>query len=155
SLCLVERNEHPLTRLTKLAGSVVFYGGSTALRAIQRLLGRKPPGRLVVINYHHVFDDEREQFKQQLAHLLRWTHPISTDFNDPLIADTIYSALTEDDGWSSFARNAAPEIIRRKVALTIFAISDMLGESIDDIDEDRIMSENELRELAAQNVEIG
>jgi peptidoglycan/xylan/chitin deacetylase (PgdA/CDA1 family) len=60
-----------------------------------------------------------------------------------------------DDGWASFARNAVPELVRRNIPVTIFVISERLGDSVDGVTTDRIVTEEQLRELRADGVTIG
>jgi peptidoglycan/xylan/chitin deacetylase (PgdA/CDA1 family) len=143
-----------LVRIIKLAGSVLFYGGAVCVRRVRAVLGKKSPPGMVVLTYHHVFPEERDRFAKQLDHLQRWTSPVSIDQRN-LDAGPHYTMLTVDDGWLSFAENAVPEVLRRNIPLTLFAVSHRLGANIDDIARDRLVSEDQLRELAAQNIKIG
>jgi peptidoglycan/xylan/chitin deacetylase (PgdA/CDA1 family) len=140
--------------LAKLSGSLFFYAGARTRRRIRRALGKNTPAQTIVIGYHHVRHAERARFARQLDHLRRWTTPVSVDF-DRQVDGLRYSTVTADDGWKSFADNAVPEFVRNKIPLTIFVIANRLGDAIDDIADDRIINEDELKRLVALNVNIG
>lgn len=137
-------------RIAKLLGSLAFYGASQARRALRKLIGLNCEDTIVIINYHQVPAAERERFARQMDHLVRWTEPVDTTFSMPwgAYASRRYVMVTADDAWKSFNENALPELVRRNIPLTVFAISNKLGESIDGISGDRIVSEAELQELA-------
>ncbi len=142
-------------RLVKFVISLAFYVASESWRVLLRVLGKTPAPGAIVIYYHHVLNDERARFSRQLDHLQRWTKPLPTDAGGPLRPDARYSMLTVDDGWKSFADNAVPEIERRNIPVTIFAISHRLGQSVDDIEFDRLVTADELRALNSRLVTIG
>ena len=142
-------------RLVKFVISLAFHVASESWRMLLRALGKAPQPGAIVIYYHHVLSSERERFARQLDHLLRWTKPLSTDASAPLSPDARYSMLTADDGWKSFADNAVGEIERHNIPVTIFAISDRLGQSVDEITFDRLVTADELRALNSQLVTIG
>ncbi len=143
------------SRLMKVSIGSAFYLASESWRAMLRLLGKTPPPKAVVIYYHHVPADQRERFARQLDHVIRCTKPLRADQKEPLTPNGRYSMVTADDGWKSFADNAVPELIRRNIPVTIFAISQRLGESVDGITFDRLVTADELRELDADLVTIG
>ncbi|HVN28935.1 MAG TPA: polysaccharide deacetylase family protein [Candidatus Binataceae bacterium] len=68
---------------------------------------------------------------------------------------TRYSIVTVYDGWKSFADNAVPEPARRKIPVTMFAIAGRLGQSVDGIAFDRLVTSDELRALDEGAVTIG
>ena len=142
-------------RMVKLAISLGFYAVAEAWRVALRALGRTPQARAVVIYYHHVLDDERRDFARQLDHLLRWTTPLRADQSQPLSSEERYSMVTVDDGWKSFADNAVPELEQRNIPVAIFAISERLGQTVDGIEFDRLLTPAELRALDPQVVTIG
>lgn len=144
-----------IPRLVKLAISLGFYLGTESWRVALRTLGRKPQARAVVIYYHHVLDAQRRDFTRQLDHLMRWTTPLRADQSQPLSSDRRYSMVTVDDGWKSFADNAVPELERRNIPVTIFAISERLGQTVDGIGFDRLLTPAELSALNPSVVTIG
>jgi len=80
---------------------------------------------------------------------------VNAGVGEPLAAGRRYSIVTADDGWKSFADNALPELQRRNIPVTIFAISARLGQSVDGITFDRLLTADELRALDAKFVTIG
>jgi peptidoglycan/xylan/chitin deacetylase (PgdA/CDA1 family) len=146
------------SRLLKFLIGLVFYAAVESWHAVLKLIGKSPTPTAVVIYYHHVLSNQRENFSRQLDHLLRWTRPLPADFSEPLTANgrySRYSIVTVDDGWKSFADNAVPELEQRKIPVTIFAISDRLGRSVDGISFDRLVTPDELRALTSRGVTIG
>jgi len=142
-------------RCIRLIASLAFYAVSESWRSMLRVFGRKPTAIVVAVHYHHVAAEDRLSFAGQMDHLVRWTRPISTNLGEQLGTASHYTIVTADDGWKSFLDNAIPELARRGIPVTIFVISHRLGESIDGISSDRIISEIELRNLANENVTIG
>lgn len=142
-------------RVIKLLGSLLFYGATESLRALRTALGRAPERAWVVIYYHQVLRADRERFARQMDHLVRWARAIAPDLRLQFQGPGRCVVVTADDGWKSFEENALPELRRRNIPVTLFAISGRLGESIDNIKGDRIVSEAELREFAKADVTIG
>jgi len=145
----------PAPRLMKFVISLAFHLASEGWCALLRIFGKTRPLSAVVIYYHHVLENERQAFARQLDHLLRCTKPLRADLHEPLVPNGRYSIVTADDGWKSFADNAVPELMRRKIPVTMFAISQRLGQSVDGITFDRLVSAAELRALDAGMVTIG
>lgn len=145
----------PVSRLLKFAIGLVFYGLSEAWRILLRLVGKYPPPTAVAIYYHHVLDEDREAIKRQLDHLVRWTTPLPAHISQPLQPGLRYSIVTEDDGWKSFADNAIPELKARNIPVALFAISDRLGQSINGIAFDRLITPDELRALKHEMLTVG
>ncbi len=142
------------SRVIKVVIGLAFYLLTESWRLLLRVFGMAPPLHPVVIYYHHVLKDQRERFSRQLDHLLRWTHPLRTD-EVPATPNGRYAIVTADDGWKSFADNAVPEFQRRNIPVTIFAISERLGQSVDGISFDRLVTPAELCALDAKLVSIG
>jgi len=145
----------PAARALKFAVSLGFYAGTESIRALRRLAGLTTPPVAVVIYYHHVLSEHRERFARQLDHLMHWTTPLRGDRIEASWADARYSIVTVDDGWKSFADNAVPELARRNIPVTMFAISGRLGHSVDGIEFDRLVTPEELRALDADVMTIG
>jgi peptidoglycan/xylan/chitin deacetylase (PgdA/CDA1 family) len=145
----------PASRVIKFAISLAFYAVSEVWRFVLKIAGRPLPPSAVVIYYHHVLAKDRARFSRQLDDLVRWTKPLAADHGQPLAAGSRYSIVTVDDGWKSFADNAVPELELRHIPVTMFAISDRLGESVDGISFDRLVTAEELRRLKSPIVTIG
>ncbi len=145
----------PIVRLAKLFGSIVFHAMSEAWRTVQRAAGCQPPPTVVAIYYHHVPENQRDRFAGQMDHLLRWARPSASDLSHRLEPSTRYAIVTADDAWLSFAENALPELARRNIPVTIFAVSNPLGSTVDGIVVDRLVKPEELRALRSELVTIG
>jgi peptidoglycan/xylan/chitin deacetylase (PgdA/CDA1 family) len=66
-----------------------------------------------------------------------------------------YAAVTFDDGWISFAANALPELERRGIPVTLFAVAGYLGRELEQGIDEQLISEAQLAQLAAHGVTIG
>jgi peptidoglycan/xylan/chitin deacetylase (PgdA/CDA1 family) len=66
-----------------------------------------------------------------------------------------YAAVTFDDGWISFAANALPELERRGIPVTLFAVAGNLGRELEQGIDERLISEAQLAQLAANGVTVG
>ncbi len=146
--------QRPGRRLAKLLISSVYYLGAELIAAGCRLLGYAPRERVVSIFYHQVSREQRGRFARQMDHLLRWTRPIHCDDFGELRPETRYAMVTADDAWLSFIENALPELERRHIPVTIFAISDYLGQSLGQPN-DRLATEDELKHLDPALVRVG
>jgi peptidoglycan/xylan/chitin deacetylase (PgdA/CDA1 family) len=144
-----------VSRVLKVCIGLAFYLASETWRAVLRVFGRTPTPNLVVIYYHHVPAGQRERFARQLDQLQRSTTALRADQKELLTPNGRYSMVTADDAWKSFADNAVPELIRRNIPVSIFAISNRLGQSVDGVTFDRLVSADELRGLDANVVTIG
>ena len=144
-----------LVRILKLGGSTVFYALAELARAVRSVLRIPNSPSCVAIYYHHVASSGRESFAHQMDHLLRWTIPIRADSQEILQNGFRYSIVTGDDGWDSFAEQAVPELLSRDIPVVMFAISHRPGGTIDEVEDDRIVTEARLGELARAGVLIG
>lgn len=145
-----------MTRLLKLAVSLFVYALSYCRDRIRRALGKHCESYCVVLYYHIVGSESRKRFASQLDMLLRWSQPIAAH-DTPCLEDGVrYAAVTFDDAFESILQNALPELEKRGIPSTIFAISDFLGKEVDwEGYPDRIMSAEQLKSLPADRVKIG
>lgn len=141
-------------RLVKLLIASAFYIGRELIRRIERCVGRKPRAAAVAIYYHQVPGEQRGRFARQMDHLLGWAVPIRADRTEPLPGTGRYAMVTADDGWTSFIDNALPELERREIPVTIFAISDCPGQNLGE-PHDRLATADELRRVCSELVCVG
>jgi peptidoglycan/xylan/chitin deacetylase (PgdA/CDA1 family) len=151
-----------LKRLVNLVGSMsvaVFDG----LRSFgRRLVGKRQPGRCVVLAYHSVSSSERSKFAQQMDVVIKHSTPIHSGAHqlpDPLGK---YTAVTFDDGLQNIVDNALPELQKRNIPATLFIVTDVLGGNPgweyfggDDPTLQRAMNEEQLKRLPSNLVTIG
>jgi len=143
------------SRVVRFLISLIFYAVSEGWDFVRRAAGKSRAPRIVVIYYHHVIDEHRERLRHQLDHLVRWTTPMHAGRNQVVADGSRYAVVTMDDGWLSFARNAIPQLALRNIPVAIFAISDRLGQVIDNVAFDRLLNADELRGLDPTLVTIG
>lgn len=144
-----------MSRIVKLLLSCVVYAATEISRAARRLVGIATPPTGTVLCYHHTFDHERIRFAKQMDHLLRWCEPVSANITDQLASGRHYVSITADDGWLSFLRNAIPELVSRRIPITIFLITGRLGEAIQPDRADRLVKVEELAALSSPTVTFG
>ena len=144
----------PVVRTVKFFVSIGFYGITQLWRILARALGVKPLGTTIGIFYHQVLPSEVPRFRQQMDLLLRVAVPVSAHELPPLKPGMNAIFVTADDAWKSFVDNAIPELIKRQIPCTIFAIADRLGDSLGEVD-DRIVSESELVQLPSDLITVG
>ena len=144
----------PVVRSIKLAVSICVYLITKVWWLFARMFGVKSPGTVVGIFYHQVLAAEVAQFSKQMDILQRTALPVGADKLLRLKPGMNAVFVTADDAWKSFADNAVPELVKRKIPCTIFAIAGRLGDSLGEVD-DRIVSETELRQLRSSLITIG
>jgi hypothetical protein len=104
-----------MKRLFVFGVSYLFFLGNQLRRVCLRLMGRRVPGRCVVLQYHAVPLELREKFAKQMDIVLRCATPVRADSDAPLTGSENYVAVTFDDGLTSFLENALPELEIRKI----------------------------------------
>ena len=146
-----------LSRIVKCAVSLAVYLVSATQEILLRLSNKVPPGKCVVLYYHSVPRNQRRLFASQMDTLLRHARPVSldTDILLPLGAKTV--AVTIDDAFENLLENAIPELTRRRIPATIFAITGALGKNFggDSEPAERVMSAEQLKGLPQELFTVG
>ncbi len=127
-----------------------------------------------ILLYHHVSEGEETppprfpgsyvsaaELTRQLDELARrgfTTRTLADALSRPSSGRSV--VLTFDDGCDCFRRRVAPELARRGMTATVFAVADRLGDSNrwDEVSGERrevLMDGSVLRDLAAAGIEIG
>jgi len=120
-------------------------------------------GSCVVLYYHAVPPECRQQFARQMDILLSCTKPVEAGVRLPLSEGGKYASVTFDDGYESVMDNALPELEARRIPCTIFVITEALGQwptwlTGPDSDRElhgRVLSADQLRQLSSDMVTIG
>lgn len=141
-------------RLAKLLIASVFFVVGELIDRIRAALGRERRVITVALTYHDVPSEQRGSFARQMDHLLRWAVPIPAHGGEALPCGPRCVMITADDGWRSFIENALPELERRRIPVTIFVVSDCLGQSLG-CSHDRLITEAELKRLRPELVSVG
>lgn len=118
-------------RLIKLTISIGLFFYDYIQKRIYKLLGKKIPGRCVVLYYHEVTFEQRNRFAKQMDHVIRWSRPVSAYIKEPLEDGICHVAITFDDGFACIIENAVPLLIERKIPFTIFIPTAYLGRKPD------------------------
>jgi peptidoglycan/xylan/chitin deacetylase (PgdA/CDA1 family) len=143
-------------RLVKLLISACFYAVTQGRAVLLRLAGQKIKGQCITLYYHCIQPEHRLRFARQMDVLLRMAIPIPVDRREPLETGKNYAAVTFDDGFTSVAEQAVPELIKRRIPATIFVTSDLLGQTPNwEGYPGRFMSLGELRLLPADLICLG
>lgn len=148
-------------RIVFLVGSMFVEAGDMLVNSARKLLGLKPRKSCVVLTYHSVTSAERPLFARQMDILVRHAKPVRADIESLPLERGHYAAVTFDDGMQNVVDNALPELEKRGIPTTLFIISDALGKVPDweyfgpkDTGEERVMTEEQLRKLPSEMVEI-
>jgi peptidoglycan/xylan/chitin deacetylase (PgdA/CDA1 family) len=142
--------------------SVVVWAADGVAELFGRLLGWSRQSKCIVLAYHSVTDKERPLFAAQMDQLLRFAKPVPADIKELPNDGGRYASVTFDDGFENIYTNALPELKKRHIPSTLFIVSDFLGQSRawehrggDDTRQEKVMTEEQLRELPSELVTIG
>ncbi|MGD9899093.1 MAG: polysaccharide deacetylase family protein [Calditrichaceae bacterium] len=147
-----------MSRIIKLIISVIYRIILVFGRLLLLVFGKKPKAVCTILYYHEVTDAQRIKFARQMDDLVRFCQPVKAGTVDSQAEGKYFAGVTFDDGFKNIAKNALPELIKRKIPATIFIPVNYLGrkpewdgEYYDDI----IMTKDELLELPGDLVTIG
>jgi peptidoglycan/xylan/chitin deacetylase (PgdA/CDA1 family) len=136
-------------RTIKLVISAIFYSLVCLQDLVLRMLGIVPRRSSAILYYHVVAREHRSLFAAQLDALLRWAKIVRADVATPVESTARNVAVTFDDGSTTVLTEAFPELEKRGIPFTVFAISGMLGQSVSwEPHPERLMSANELQTLS-------
>jgi peptidoglycan/xylan/chitin deacetylase (PgdA/CDA1 family) len=144
------------TRVVKCVVSLGVFLFTRAAEMVSRLSGKPPNGKCVILYYHSVPANQRQQFSRQMDTLLRHTKPLSLLNAPPLRPGVHHVAVTFDDALRNLLKNAIPELERRNIPATIFAISGALGKTFGAPRcMEQVMTPEELQALPEDLITIG
>jgi peptidoglycan/xylan/chitin deacetylase (PgdA/CDA1 family) len=118
-----------LVRVVKLLISVTVHCADGVAVAIRRVLGLGVAPRCVVIYYHAIRPQLKQQFEAQMDTLVRLCTPINIEGETRLLNGRRYSAVTFDDAFMSVVVNALPVLKERGIPCTIFVPTGSIGRS--------------------------
>jgi len=116
-----------IVRIIKLIISSIFYWGDQFWRLMLKTIGIKSQTTCMVLYYHSINKDHCNKFARQMDEALKFARPISADIKGPVEKGAHHVVITFDDGFISVINNAFPELIKRKIPLTIFVPTGYLG----------------------------
>jgi len=150
-----------LERSMKLIISLVYHAFQKGGAVMRALLGKRRPGRFIVLTYHAVKAGDRRRFASQMDALKKCGVAEFADASRPS-ADGVRIAVTFDDGFASVAENALPEMAERGIPATIFVTTGYLGERAGWIHKkshpnyhEKILSLRQLKDIRGELVRIG
>jgi len=112
--------------MVKIFISILFLAGYTCYRLVYRCIRKTSPVNLVVLTYHSIRDDQRQNFVRQMD-VLKRSHLVFADTEDHLNTGGRHVAITFDDGFHNFVENALPELIERSIPAMLFIPTGYLG----------------------------
>jgi peptidoglycan/xylan/chitin deacetylase (PgdA/CDA1 family) len=116
-----------ITRCLRLLVSVAVLFYDRICSRIWRLTGREKPGSCTVLNYHVISDDVAAHFLRQMKALVKLANPVSAVRGLESQPGIAYVAVTFDDAFCSFVRNAWPVLRGLQIPVTVFVPTDYLG----------------------------
>lgn len=148
-----------MKRVAKLLISAAFFGVAWIRDAVLGVWGSRL-STCAVLYYHSVPETQSARFARQMDILAKYAKPIGADNRSVLPPGKRYAAVTFDDAFRNILHSALPAMRSRNIPGTIFVTTELLGKSWHDdsatSEADReVMSENELRQIPPETVEIG
>ena len=141
----------------KLSVSLVVGAIDLAVRSLGPETKRSVQRR-VVLYYHSVSQQQRENFARQMDMLLGFSEALPLDSLGRPGIKAFGTAVTFDDGYKTILDNAVPELVKRRIPFTIFIPSGNMGNFPKWLGKaespacGRIMNENELKDLAGNGL---
>jgi peptidoglycan/xylan/chitin deacetylase (PgdA/CDA1 family) len=96
-----------------------------------RLFSGGPTGRFVILTYHSVYEEERENFRRQMEYVKRTAHAVFPDGRGREKDTRHHIAVTFDDGYLNVIKNAVPILQEFDIPATIFVTTGKLGQQPD------------------------
>jgi len=116
-------------RAVKLFGACGYLVVLGALRTARTVVGGGHSPQFVVLYYHSCPNDQLPVFKHHLDLIEKHATVVPSSLGEAPKATRPQVAITFDDAFETVADNALPELEKRGFASTIYAPSDMLGQS--------------------------
>lgn len=116
-----------IIRLIKITFALVDFLINKIIVSIARLCGKQLGGTLVILNYHSVRENQKNNFQTQMKKLKNIGTPVFADIGQPLSQGAHCIALTFDDGFYNVLKNALPIIGELGIPATLFIPAGYLG----------------------------
>ncbi len=114
-------------RIVKLGVSLIYFAIRFVWLQLPRVGKRDTAGTCVVLYYHGVPSRYRGRFERQMQVASRLAKLVDSRRMEGFSANRRTVAITFDDALESFLENAVPVLIRLKIPVTVFAVTDALG----------------------------
>jgi peptidoglycan/xylan/chitin deacetylase (PgdA/CDA1 family) len=153
---MTEGRKIDVSRIVKCGISVASFVILGASKVVRALAGVRLRGKCMVLYYHSVPREQREQFARQLDTILGHCKVIDATEAQGLPLGGAYAAITFDDAFDNYVEEALPELRKRGMPSTMFVISGALGKGFGpDGRAEKVMSVEQLRALPEDLVSIG
>jgi len=143
-------------RVLKCGISLAVFTASVLGRLLGRLAGTRPNGSCVVLYYHSVPPAQRSKFARQLDVVVRHAKIVDVNGTITLAPSVHHVGVTFDDAFENFVQCALPELEKRHIPATVFAISGEFGKNFGPSgNPEKIMSVDQMRRLPQNLIAIG
>jgi len=115
-----------LRRLLFLTISLLYLGARFVVFLARRVVRAGQPAECIVLYYHSVPANCRRSFARQLEILTELGVPLNPEFPPELVGGTRYLGVTFDDAFEDAVKNAAPELVQRKIPAIFFVTTGAL-----------------------------
>lgn len=147
-------------RLLKLCVSLLYYLVYEV--GLARICANPHFPAFTVLTYHSIKDGQLKRFEKQMDDLLKIGRPTAAGVDGSMLSGRRNIAVTFDDGFQSFLKNAVPALRERRIPATIFVPTGDIGKKASWIRDphhmnagEEVLKEKQLRELAGDLITIG
>ena len=151
-----------LNRLLKIFISIFYLTWLLVKNFVKKYLLGKNDNRFLILYYHSIPDNLKDNFIWQLKTLSRFGKFVDIDFKVKERMSGRYYSISFDDGFRSVLKNAIPELEKRNIPYTIFFPTSYIGkepawnvygEAIQN--NECVITEEEIQSLNKSLVKIG
>jgi len=141
---------------------LLVWWGTSIYTCGRRLEGKKTGGTYAILYYHGINQRDRSRFARQMDELNRFAHAIPIHTKVVPHDGLHYVGVTFDDGFQSVLENGLPELVERKIPVTLFIPTGFMGRSPEWIEGrgqenpcEKVMTEDQIKGLPPELVAIG
>jgi len=149
-------------RLLKMLISLLFWWGTSLYRHGKKMKDKKSERSYTILYYHCIDQGDRNRFRRQMDELKRFTRVVPIHQSEIPWDGLHYVGVTFDDALQSVLENAVPELVKRKIPVTLFIPTGCMGRSFEWIESgkhgdrtERVMTEDQIKGLPAEWVAFG
>jgi peptidoglycan/xylan/chitin deacetylase (PgdA/CDA1 family) len=149
-------------RLLKILISLSVWFGTSLYIHGRKMGGKKSQGTNTILYYHRIGQKDRYFFARQMDELNRFARAIPAHKEELPFDGRHYVGVTFDDGFQSVLENGLPELLQRKIPVTLFIPTGYMGQRPEWIENEnhgdrseRVMTEDQIRGLPAEVVTFG
>jgi peptidoglycan/xylan/chitin deacetylase (PgdA/CDA1 family) len=118
-------------RNLKIFISFIYYIFWKPLVLAHRMMTGQSTGTFVILTYHSVYEEEKENFRKQMEFVKKTAHAVFPDGRRCEKGVGRHVAVTFDDGYFNVIENAVPILQELGIPATIFVTTGKLGQKPD------------------------